>query len=42
MATPGLKPFDIDIDPNVVSEYAESVFINMKRREVSCDLHFLS
>lgn len=33
VATPGLKPFDIDIDPNVVSEYAESVFINMKRRE---------
>lgn len=31
-----IKPYDIDTDPYVVSEYAESVFKNMKKREVSC------
>jgi len=30
-----IKPYDIDTDPYVVSEYAESVFRNMKKREGS-------
>lgn len=29
----GVIPFDLDDDPNVVSEYAADIFKNMKKRE---------
>lgn len=30
---PGVDPYDLDEDPFAVSEYAHSIFINMKKRE---------
>ena len=30
----GVKPYDLDEDPNCVSEYADSIFRNMKKREL--------
>eukprot|EP00111_Clytia_hemisphaerica_P024634 TCONS_00072616-protein len=30
----GVKPYDLDEDPNSVSEYADSIFRNMKKREL--------